>query len=83
MRGQAQPHYPGFAVADGQLIVSRGLGTDTDGIDRVGLSLDNIVIDPVLYVRADVGSPKNAGIVGLIFGEEHRHTALAVEVVVV
>ena len=80
--GEAQPHRRRLAGADRQPVVRRGLGAVPLGVHRLLATLDHVVVDAVLEVRARVRVVEvELGVVGRVLGEEQRRLAFAVQMV--
>src|SRR5271165_1321419 len=63
-----------------QLIMCRRLGSCFLGVDRVVISVNDVVIDSVLDVTRVVGRAEDPLVVGLVFGEQQRDISLAVQI---
>ena len=57
----------------------RRLCTDEVGVHRLGPSADHPVVEGILHVRAGVGRPMQADMVGLVLGEEQRRSGRLAE----
>jgi len=79
---EAQPHRHGLAWVDFEPVVHRGLGALLLGIHCVLLSVDDIVVDGILEVRANFGVGKaNPRVIGRVLGKKQRCIAFAVKTV--
>ena len=63
-----------------QLVVRRRLGPRLPRVDRLVLSLNDVVVDPVFYIRRQVCRAEDSFVVRLIFREQQRDFSLAVQI---
>ena len=77
--GGRQTEADGLAAAAGHVedIVSRRLGPDLGGVDRLAAARDDVRVERILDVRGGIGLAPETGRVALVLGEEQLRGSIA------